>query len=245
MSDPATPPTTAPPWASLSSDTLLHQQLGLPGAAGLSCQALSVLEQQGLACPPLPASLDRAVRKRQREYLTGRLCACSALRKAGYPHDIYPAMKEDRLPAWPDGWLGSISHSGDYAMAVAAAQTRCHALGIDIQQRVALKVLMDIQSMIAQPTELTQLGELDVTARLLLIFSGKESLYKALYPQVRQIKEFDAAELVYADAQTLQFRLTHDWSDRWKADSRISVRYVVFDEYVVTATCLSGDHSTD
>lgn len=241
MPDPASLPFTMPAGAALSDVTALHRQLNLPPSAGLSWLPLNVLDQERLIPPPLPATLNKAVLKRQREYLTGRLCACSALRDAGHPHDVYPQMGDDRLPTWPGGWLGSISHSGDYAMAVALPQIGCDGVGIDIQQRVALKVLMDIQSMIAQPNELTQLGELDVTARLLLIFSGKESLYKALYPQVRQIKDFDAAELVHADAQTLEFRLTHDWSARWKADSRIWVRYVVFDEYVVTAACL-GDH---
>jgi enterobactin synthetase component D len=245
MPDPASLPFTLPPGTLPSDVAALHRQLNLPSGAGLSWLPLSALDQDSQATPPLPAALNKAVRKRQREYLTGRLCARSALRDAGYPHDVYPEMGEDRLPAWPRGWLGSISHSGDYAMAIALPQTGCHGVGIDIQQRVALKVLMDIQSMIAQPAELTQLGQLDVTARLLLIFSGKESLYKALYPEVRQIKDFDAAELIHADAQTLEFRLTHAWSPRWQADSRISVRYVVFDEYVVTAACLGGSHPAD
>jgi len=203
---------------------------------GLSCMPLSVLDQDHQTHPALPAALNKAVRKRQREYLTGRLCACAALRNAGYPRDIYPDMGEDRLPVWPSDWLGSISHSGDYAIAAVAPKANCVALGIDLQQRVALKTMMEIQSLIAQPDELAQFSNVDAITRLLLIFSGKEALYKALYPQVRNIQNFDAAKLIDVDAKALTFRLTRHWSPFWHADKCISVHYAVFDEYVITAS---------
>ncbi|MFC5743279.1 4'-phosphopantetheinyl transferase family protein [Dyella tabacisoli] len=244
MHDAAGLPASPQAWSPPLSSEALRQHLSLPATVGLSSLPLSVLDQPLPVYPQLPSTLSRAVNKRRREYQTGRLCACAALRNAGYPHDAYPDMGEDRLPLWPNGWLGSISHSGDYAMAAAAPQSTCIALGIDIQQRVALKALMGTQSLVAQPGELAQLESFDAVTRLLLVFSAKESLYKALYPQVRRILDFDAAELIQADAQVLEFRLTCDWSSCWDTGKRISVRYVVFDEYIVTATYLSDRHST-
>lgn len=93
-----------------------------------------------------------------------------------------------------------------------------------------------IGSLIAKPEELLPIRDMDVHARLLLIFSAKESLYKALYPQVRKIQEFTAARLIQADAQTLKFELTCDWSSAWKAGTHIPVNYTIAGDYMMTAT---------
>jgi enterobactin synthetase component D len=216
----------------------LHQRLRLPREFGFS--ALSVHDH----VPPaltLPASLGRAVPKRQREYLAGRRCANEALLCAGYPESFYPAMGEDRLPIWPSGWIGSISHSGDHAVAIAAAAQHCSALGIDIQEQASEKTMNAIGSLIAKPEELTPINGLDMHAKLLLIFSAKESLYKALYPQVRKIQEFDAAKLIQSDAETLVFELTRDWSALWKANARIKVNYTIAGGYMMTVTRFGVD----
>lgn len=223
---------------SLSETTLpetdhLHQLLGLPGEFGLSIFSVHAPVPPALT---LPASLGRAVPKRQREYLAGRRCACDALARAGYPESFYPAMGDDRLPVWPSGWLGSISHSGGHALAVAASARHCSALGIDIQEQASEKTMNAIGSLIAKPEELLPIRDMDVHARLLLIFSAKESLYKALYPQVRKIQEFTAARLIQADAQTLKFELTCDWSSAWKAGTHIPVNYTIAGDYMMTAT---------
>ncbi len=223
------------PWPAQPQANSLHQCLQLPTWSGLGCLPLSVLDQPGQPALPLPAQLHQAVSKRQREYRAGRLCANAALHAAGYPRAFYPEMGEDRLPAWPAGWLGSISHSGEFAVAVAAPESACTILGIDIQQRVTLATLLEIQALIAQPHELARFYATDSGTRLLLIFSGKESLYKALYPQVRQIQDFDAAELIHVGADGLEFRLTRHWSAQWRTGMRITVRCACFDQYVVTA----------
>ncbi|MFK2899368.1 4'-phosphopantetheinyl transferase superfamily protein [Dyella jejuensis] len=191
----------------------------------------------------LPLSLSNAVPKRKREYLAGRLCASEALMRAGYPQPYFPAMGTDRLPVWPQGWLGSISHSGNYATAAVVRQ-ECHLLlGIDIQQQVSEKTMHAVQYLIAKPEELSLIEGLDDSRRLTLIFSAKESLYKTLYPQVRRIQEFDAAKLVQVDVHTLTFALTRDWSDAWKAGTCIGVNYAEVSDYMFTAACIGNDVS--
>jgi enterobactin synthetase component D len=220
----------------LCDPVLLHQRIRLPAAFGLSI--LSVHDPVQTEALRLPPSLNKAVPKRQREYLAGRRCACEALASAGFPGVFYPAMGEDRLPIWPEQWLGSISHSGDHAVAMAASRHHCSALGIDIQQQSSEKTMHAIQHLIATPEELMPLGDMDTTTKLLLIFSAKESLYKALYPQVRQIQEFDAAALIQADTQTVVLELTRDWSTIWKAGARMNIHYTIVMDYILTATFL-------
>lgn len=224
--------------ADLPKQDQFHLRLRLPREFGLSVRSVHDPAPPTLT---LPASLGRAVAKRQREYLAGRRCACEALSRAGYPESFYPAMGEDRLPAWPSGWLGSISHSGDHAVAVAASAQHCSALGIDIQEQASEKTMNAIGSMIAKPEELLPIDGMHVHTKLLLIFSAKESLYKALYPQVRKIQEFEAARLIQADRQTLVFELTCDWSSLWKAGARIGVNYVTAGSYIMTATYVGID----
>lgn len=81
--------------------------------------------------PPLDS---RAVPRRQREYLAGRLAAHAALRALGAAD---PRVgRRDEAPVWPAGWCGSISHSTGLAVAIAAPARHALALGIDIEARI-------------------------------------------------------------------------------------------------------------
>jgi 4'-phosphopantetheinyl transferase EntD len=78
----------------------------------------------------LPQALRHAIQKRQREFLAGRWCAKQALQCLGAGStDV--AMAEDRAPIWPDGVVGSITHTGDFAAAAVAWAADIAALGID------------------------------------------------------------------------------------------------------------------
>src|SRR3981081_2261214 len=67
----------------------------------------------------LPQPLRHAVESRQREFLAGRLCAEFALCCLGAA-STHVAMGGDRAPVWPDGVVGSITHSGGLAPAAGA-----------------------------------------------------------------------------------------------------------------------------
>src|SRR5260370_12550496 len=67
----------------------------------------------------LPQALRYATQKRQREFLAGRWCAEEALQCLG-AGSTHVAMAEDRTPIWPDGVVGSITHTDDFAAAAVA-----------------------------------------------------------------------------------------------------------------------------
>ena len=77
----------------------------------------------------LPQALRHAIQKRQREFLAGRWCAEQALQRlaAGSTH---VAMAEDRAPIWPNGVVGSITHSGNFAAAAVAWAADIAGLGV-------------------------------------------------------------------------------------------------------------------
>src|SRR5258708_11831857 len=72
----------------------------------------------------------RAVLKRVQEFAAGRLCARRALAEFGIV-DLPIKVADDRQPIWPDSFVGSITHTGDFCAAVVAESRRIRALGLD------------------------------------------------------------------------------------------------------------------
>src|SRR5262249_37950297 len=92
----------------------------------------------------------QTVPKRRYEFATGRRCARAALAQLGFPPAPLLAGP-DRAPLWPDGVVGSITHTDSYrAAAVARAEQLC-SVGIDAEPNLPLpdRVL----HLIASPAE--------------------------------------------------------------------------------------------
>jgi 4'-phosphopantetheinyl transferase EntD len=129
--------------------------------------------------------VERAVPKRRREFAAARNCARRALLLLGErPGPILTGP--NREPLWPSGVIGSITHCHDYCAAAVAYREEIVSLGIDAERNVALA--RELYDSICTPQELRAFRHSGVTAELLgadpgtLVFSAKESLYKAWYP---------------------------------------------------------------
>lgn len=138
-----------------------------------------------------PDSLHKAVDKRLADFLAGRCMARLAMERLGVIGEVEPGA--DRLPVWPSGLAGSISHArGHCASLVMPAD--CGDPGIDIEALATGKSLEAILSttMNADEVALTDGSGVIATA----CFSAKETLFKALYPTVRRFFGFSAARFV-------------------------------------------------
>jgi 4'-phosphopantetheinyl transferase EntD len=83
-----------------------------------------------------------------------------------------------RAPRWPPGFVGSLAHDREFAVAAVAPAASILGVGIDVEPRLPLPE--ELLDMIATPGERAQLkGDL-VFARLL--FCMKEAVYKATNP---------------------------------------------------------------
>lgn len=153
----------------------------------------------------LPEDLQRAVTKRQVEFIAGRVAACDALQAAGVTPQML-AVGEHRAPRWPQGVVGSISHNENLALAVAQrVESGADALllGVDVESRIDNRSLPAIQSTIATAQEAAILARVSLNAAqcVTTLFSAKESLFKALYPRVGQYLEFhDSCLLTWDEA---------------------------------------------
>jgi enterobactin synthetase component D len=172
--------------------------------------------------------------KRAREFLAGRYCAGRALAAAGFAGKAPLTAGVDRLPDWPMGWRGSISHTADGAMAVVAREQHIELLGVDMERLMSATLASEVESQIAKPGELACLPEGTLAERLTLLFSAKESLYKALYPALHQFFDFSAARLVEWQPGCLCLRLEQDWGPGFPAGTRMMARYAFAVGHVFT-----------
>ena len=140
--------------------------------------------------------------KRQIDFLVGRYCAFRALRDLGIsPSERTLGTDKDRVPIWPTGVVGSITHTKDYGAAIAGSQTHFKGIGIDAE------LIIDnandaLAKHICVPQELETLSskaEMDRRELLTLVFSAKESLYKAIFPSQRKFFGFQSAKVTSID----------------------------------------------
>jgi 4'-phosphopantetheinyl transferase EntD len=151
----------------------------------------------------------RAVEKRRREFATGRACARAALERLGAPPGAIPAGPRGD-PRWPEGVVGSITHCDGYRAAAVAWSVEVITLGVDAEPDAPLPegVLGDI----ALPGERARLADL---ARRdpgvswdRLLFSIKESVYKAWFPLAERWLGFeDASVTLDPDGRTFSAQL--------------------------------------
>ncbi|MCS2158146.1 enterobactin synthase subunit EntD [Scandinavium sp. H11S7] len=157
---------------------------------------------------PHHAQLSPAGKKRKTEHLAGRLAAFYALQQHGFRY--IPAIGDNRQPLWPNGWYGSISHSGTTALAVVSREP----VGVDLETVCRTEVCEEIADSIISPEEHTLLKNsgLPFPLALTLAFSAKESVYKALSFATNTLPSFTAAHLVAINRQHITLQLTAAFS---------------------------------
>ncbi len=153
----------------------------------------------------LPASLERAIDKRRREYLAGRISARRALSDllgtAFAEGDV--AADDDDVPLWPGGVVGSISHGAGFGFAAVASASCCRGLGVDVERVVSAGQASRLGPRVLTDRELElrcgENGGLTREEMFTLAFSAKESAYKALFPVHRRVLGFSDVELERRD----------------------------------------------
>ncbi|THB84529.1 4'-phosphopantetheinyl transferase superfamily protein [Pantoea allii] len=184
---------------------------------------------------PLPARLQQAVRKRRAEYLASRLLVRSVMAELGIA-DFILTNAADRSPCWPAGVQASLSHSA--GVVVVAATRQPFAVGVDVEQFMSETTAQETAELLMNEQEQQLLRTLPISfsAAATLLFSLKESLYKALWPQLRQPMDFLDAELVSANfaQQCATLRLTQDFSGRFAMGTLLNAGFMWRDNQVIT-----------
>jgi enterobactin synthetase component D len=197
---------------------------------------------------PLPAALQRAVLKRQVEFLAGRVCAQQALEALTGDKPAAIPAQPDRAPGWPPGVVGSITHTASYAAALVASDIHYQGIGIDCEAMLSPQNLA-LQRYICVPDELEALHAVhrDWTLEqlLTLIFSAKESLFKCLYRHVQKMFGFAAARVIALDRvrQTFVVQLEQDLTPHLCTRSQWSGHFHCYGNLLMTVILYSSNPS--
>jgi len=159
--------------------------------------------------PEEAAVVARAVDKRRHEFAAGRLCARRALGQLGLAAaPLLPGPKGE--PRWPAGIAGAITHCAGFAAAAVARTSAFATIGVDAEPHGPLPDgVVDLVSIPAERARLRTLAEArpDVCWDRLL-FSAKESVYKAWFPLAGRWLGFEDADITISPVdQTFHARL--------------------------------------
>jgi 4'-phosphopantetheinyl transferase EntD len=130
-------------------------------------------EEAELACAMGPA--------RQREFAAGRACARRAMRELGTDGPVLRGLRH--APLFPEGIVGSITHTTGFCAAAVAWRTSFAGVGLDAERDEPLSERAAAR--ICSAGELAALRALPGRSPehwAAVVFSAKETLYKAYFP---------------------------------------------------------------
>ena len=135
---------------------------------------------------------------RKEHYRSGRICAGEVLSKLGTLGQPVLRDPQTREPLWPEGISGAITHSGKWAAAAAGKTSDVSGIGIDLED-LERQVDSRISRHVCIPEEqkwLQECGEECLEQNLKIIFSAKESIFKAFFPYTRTYLHFHDARIL-------------------------------------------------
>jgi enterobactin synthetase component D len=156
----------------------------------------------------LPAALDAAIPKRRLQFRAGRYCAMKAMGALGPScAGRLVARAANGAPLWPEGLVGSITHTDDFASAAAALTADAAALGIDTERIMTEPRGRNVGRMIAWPSEVghARTAGLSRLEGMTLVFSAKESIFKCLHGLVGCYFDFHDVRIVEVDGPERTF----------------------------------------
>ena len=187
----------------------LHAVLppGMVGAAVVGDWANARYGGDLVLFPEEEAALGRVGPARRWSFTAGRTAARHALAQLGVrAAPILPGARGE--PRWPAGVIGSITHCRGYAAAVAAPAGRVPSVGIDAEPNDALPpIVLRRIALDAERAELRTMAGGGAVHLDRLLFSAKESVYKAWYPLTGAWLGFDDV-VVTIDPATRTFTAT-------------------------------------
>ncbi len=171
--------------------------------------------------------------KRLHDFSTGRYCAHRALAAIGYPHaEILTGA--DNQPVWPEGAVGSISHSGKLTGAIVGLRPHFLSIGIDIE--TTGKIKPDVWRLIYTPTEQDFLNKFtgeELAFYTTLLFSFKESFYKMQHPLTHTFLEFTDVE-VFFNGNIFELTILKDFDAKKALPQTVPLHYHQHNNQVIT-----------
>lgn len=177
-------------------------------------------------------------------FLGGRLAAKYAIQSisgsSSFPMVSLP-RNELGAPVFPAGWTGSISHKNDLAVAAVTSSSLGFSIGVDIE-KFTNRAAEKLQRRILTENEQSSLGTViaDIEKDVMLRFSFKEAVYKALNPMLRRYIDFKEVEVIpQENNQAIIKFILNDNHDELKYCRKCSASWrCIGEDYVITTVGL-------
>ena len=145
-------------------------------------------------------AIEGAASSRVEQFTAGRVCSRLALGRFGVAATTPIVRGEDRAPIWPEGFVGSITHTDVWCAAAVGRKESLRSVGIDLEPATPLKEAL--WRRVCTPAERERLRELPNSGLMgKILFSAKESVYKCQYPLTTQFLGFHAVEVDVGDGE--------------------------------------------
>lgn len=176
----------------------------------------------------------RVVDRRRREFVLGRIAARRAIEALGHaPRPVL--VGPQREPQWPPGLRGSITHCGDMAAAAVAEASITEGLGLDVED--SRRITSDVEAMVTDAIE--RRWSAGDPLRVAMLFSAKESIFKAFYRLRGELFGFEAVRL-RATPEGLRATLRERLGPDHPAGAVVEVGCVRRGPLVMTSVLLPG-----
>jgi enterobactin synthetase component D len=176
--------------------------------------------------------IDSFASTRKIDFSTGRYCARKVLETFG-KSDVPLLIGSNREPLWPEGYIGSISHSKNLCGAIAGKLDQFRSLGLDIEE--LSRIQPNIINHVCTPDESLFLQQFDAQTQLhytTLTFAMKEAFYKFQFPITRQYVGFQQVEIDPSSPQ-IEFKIKHPEIARNLAEIKMKASYCTTNEHIV------------
>ena len=188
----------------------------------------SFFSSQGIS---LPQDMVENVPKKKAHFLGGRYCAHQALSmmkkkdlgvsensENNHDHHISIKRNEQGAPIWPEGVIGSITHTENFIGAVVESSEKLRGVGIDTEKVLGPQSVVMVESLVATEEEKKKGLAFDPFEYFTLIYSAKESIFKCLNPIIQKYIEFHdvTIESVCFDDKVFCFKLLKDLNEEFK-----------------------------
>lgn len=175
-----------------------------------------------------------AIASRRTQFRAGRNAARVALERLGAPSDAPILRGRFGEPLWPEGVVGSITHTADWCAAVVARRGELVALGLDVESTGPLPP--ETEAQILRPEEQAQLqalpGGLAVWGRI--VFGAKECVHKCVSPATGLMLDFGEVRIVIGEHGRFEMQPVSDAALQAAEGLRFEGRYIGDAAHVLT-----------
>ena len=181
--------------------------------------------------------------KRQQEFAEGRSCAAALLSHWNVSQEV--GVADDRSPIWPDGFVGSISHSENWVWSAVAQSNKTRSLGIDTEIIVSSKTQDMLHDDIVTAQERSIIEALGVSPQVsfTLAFSAKEAFYKCWYPITKSFLEFKQVTIESCTSNKMRIAPLTSLTNSSLNPAWLDVHFLATDSDVFTVTWMDPEVS--